>query len=127
LLATGEFAAGWSEYLWRPMRHPRMLPAPGEPYTGIAAGVLAGKTVALVQEQGIGDVIFFSRYAPALKAHGCRLVLRCERKLHALLAPLRLYDELVDENQSPPADVAMPIDDLPAILRAEAVAPSLAV
>ena len=73
-LRRGDIATGWSEYAWRPTRgnaifedvaagrYPPALPSP-----------LAGSLVAVRAEQGLGDVLFFLRYALPLQAAGARL------------------------------------------------------
>jgi len=73
-LRRGDIAVGWSEYAWRPTRgnaifedvaagrYPPALPSP-----------LAGSLIGVRAEQGLGDVLFFLRYAVPLQAAGARL------------------------------------------------------
>jgi len=128
LLASGELAAGWAEFLWRPSRHPELRPAAGAPYEGLPLEALAGKTLQLRQEQGMGDALFFSRFAPRLKAAGCRLALRCERALVPVLERVPLFDEVsVDSpgGKAVAADAMTVIDDLPPLLKSSEFAPPL--
>jgi Flp pilus assembly protein TadD len=125
LLAAGDFANGWQEYLWRPTRDLRMPPPAGAPYDGIPTGALAGKTVQLAQEQGIGDALFFCRYAAALRELGCRLTFRCDPKLAPILAALELFERPAAGTAAPHVDLGIVMDDLPALLKADAVAPPL--
>ena len=64
LLSTGQYAAGWREYLWRSPRA-RWLAAQGKPVTTAAPSLeeLRGKPVIICGEQGLGDEIFFLRFA----------------------------------------------------------------
>lgn len=126
LLATGEFAAGWAEYLWRPTRDPRLQPPRGTPYEGMAPGLLQGKTVHLMQEQGIGDAVFFARFAHLLRAQGCRVTVGCHPKLAPVLARVPLIDWAGAGRPETPAHVGTMLDDLPALLKAAAPVPPLA-
>ena len=85
LLTLGRFAEGWREYRWRLVAHglAAMPPAPDvEPL----ARSLAGRAFALDAEQGIGDILFFLRFAPELVRRGARLAFRGDARLHAMLA-----------------------------------------
>lgn len=74
LLTLGDYAHGWKEYEWR-MRCPEFasdfrLPAMAgtpRPWQGDA---LAGSSLLLIAEQGIGDTLQFIRYAKQLAEQG---------------------------------------------------------
>ena len=72
-LREGNFKEGWAEFEWRLRTEEfphRPLP---QPYWD--GGSLAGKTILLLAEQGLGDTLQFIRYAPQLKAQaGARVV-----------------------------------------------------
>ncbi len=100
-LLQGRFAEGWAEYRWR-WRMPGLTrppcPAPlwqGEP--------LAGKTILLYPEQGLGDAIHFIRMAEVLRQQGARTTLYCDAKLIPLLSSARGLDQVVPEGVSPGA------------------------
>ena len=79
-LALGQFDTGWQDIMARP-------PAPSAPVRSPVwdgSQDVAGKTVLLRAEQGIGDMIQFVRYAPAVAARGATVVLEA----HAPLLPL---------------------------------------
>ncbi|MBF0180073.1 MAG: glycosyltransferase family protein [Magnetococcales bacterium] len=84
-LMLGEYAQGWREYEWRfrldenclPMDLPGVPRWRGEP--------LEGKSVALLAEQGYGDILQFIRFAPELKARGARVLLSAPTPLLTLL------------------------------------------
>ncbi len=62
LLARGDFARGWGEAEWRfaGASYPRFEP----PWPIWRGEPLAGRTLVLVAEQGMGDTMQFIRYAP---------------------------------------------------------------
>lgn len=77
LLMQGDYARGWAEYesrMWCPeyaasYRLPAMAGIP-RPWQGEA---LAGKSLLLIAEQGIGDTLQFIRYARPLADQGARV------------------------------------------------------
>ena len=80
LLSLGRYDEGWQAYHWRPTRRawrgqvaedPRSLEGP--------------KRIRIVPEQGLGDELFFLRFAPALQARGHRLSFSFPPKLAALV------------------------------------------
>jgi Flp pilus assembly protein TadD len=115
MLLRGDLERGWDEYEWRWKTRgfiPRTYPQPL--WDG---STLAGKTVLVHCEQGLGDTIQFIRYAPLLRARGATVVFECQRRLLALLAGCTGVDVLVGEGDSLPAfDVFAPLLSLPRIL-----------
>jgi hypothetical protein len=55
---------------------------------------LAGRSLLLLAEQGLGDTLHFIRYARLLKERGARVVLAAQAALGRLLAPHPDWDEL---------------------------------
>lgn len=115
LLMLGQFAEGFAEYEWRfrsrdypplPLRWPVWN---GEP--------LAGRTIVLVGEQGLGDTIQFVRYASLVKAQGARVILQCSAALHPLLARTPGVDAWIDSKTAAEADFCVPLLSLPYRLR----------
>ena len=114
LLAHGRVAQGWSDYLFRPAytafheRHPglqlsRALP-PG----------IDGMSLFLVPEQGLGDELFFLRFAGALSAAGARVVYRANGKIGSLLGRVPCLAQVVDESiPVPEGQTVMMVGDLP--------------
>jgi tetratricopeptide (TPR) repeat protein len=88
LLAMGQWREGWMEYEWRQhlkedVGQKRSFPQPtwkGSP--------LAGRTLLVLCEQGLGDTIQFIRYAPLLARQGARVIVECQSKLRPLLQGL---------------------------------------
>ena len=74
-LADGRWRDGWKHYLARHGGTPSTLPAR-----------LDGERILLRGEQGIGDVLFFMRFAPLLKARGATFSVVCAKKLHGVIS-----------------------------------------
>ncbi len=82
-LLLGQYAHGWRDYEWRWRDGGQTMPFDGAPWLGEQP--LAGKTLLVHAEQGLGDTLQFSRYVPALAAMAARVVLRVQPPLRALL------------------------------------------
>jgi tetratricopeptide (TPR) repeat protein len=115
-LQQGDYERGWLEYEWRWRRRqarPRHTSQPrweGSP--------LAGRTILLWREQGLGDTIQFVRYAALVSRQGGRVVVECPACLVPLLSRCPGIDVLVTENQPlPQLDVQAPLLSLPALLK----------
>ena len=96
LLATGHWREGWRAYA-RP---------------GVER--IAGGRILLIGEQGIGDVLFFLRFAPRLTA----FAVACEKKLRPIL------DVTAADADAPGYDRRILLGDLPAALEADATPPA---
>jgi tetratricopeptide (TPR) repeat protein len=111
-LVAGDFVNGWREYEWRYQskeRTPRKLPQPL--WTGED---LAGKTILLHHEQGLGNTIQFMRYAPLVAARGARIVLEVQPPLARLAATLKGVAQVVAAGEAPPpVDFHCPLLSLP--------------
>ncbi len=118
-LLTGELEAGWDNYAWR-WRAEQMAPERRR-FAELEwdGGDLAGKTILVWSEQGIGDEIMFATCLPDLleQARPESCLLECDARLVGLYA--RTFPELtvVSKGAPPPFDVQAPIGDLPRIYR----------
>lgn len=126
-LLLGDFARGWPDYELRlasadvPQR-PRAAPAwDGSP--------LAGRTLLVYREQGLGDEIMFASMLPELVAAGARCVVECEPRLAGLfrrsfpaVEVIASRDDraLPERPARPSIDVEIPAGSLPLHLRREA-------
>jgi tetratricopeptide (TPR) repeat protein len=84
---------------------------------------LAGRTLALWADQGLGDTIMFARLPPLTRQAGGRVVLHAQAELVPLLSRADLADACVPVSRgeraaSVPADVWYPLPELPALLGA---------
>jgi Flp pilus assembly protein TadD len=115
LLLLGNLPEGWAEYEWRAHRPGavrRTFPQP--PWDG---SPLAGRTILLHAEQGLGDTIQFIRFAPLVQERGGRVVVECQPALVPLLQGCRGVDQLVPRRAPLPAfDVHAPLLSVPRIL-----------
>lgn len=103
LLLAGRHAEAWPEWDWRFRAEPttdRRLPAPE--WRGES---LAGRTLLVQAEQGIGDLIHFARFIPLLPRDGRILV-----EAHPPL--LRLFGQLPAIAQLTPLGAPLPRHDL---------------
>ncbi len=117
-LLAGDFEHGWEKYEWR-KRHPRFAAA----YRTFDAPTwegedVAGRTLLIHAEQGLGDSMQFIRYAEPLAARGARVVVACDRALIALFRRVRGVVEAVDKNGTmPPFDLWIDQMSLPRVTR----------
>jgi tetratricopeptide (TPR) repeat protein len=105
-LMLGDLAGGWEEYEWRfKMKDPsqkidnRTFDRPvwdGSDFSG--------KTLLLRAEQGVGDMIQFSRYAPLVRRRGGTVVLECPPRLGRLFRGAAGVDAVVERQSVPPVD-----------------------
>lgn len=116
LLVAGEFREGWQEYAWHWKRE-GANPRPFAPSAWDGAD-LGGRPVFLHAEQGLGDEIFFLRFAPELKRRGAgRIAYRPSKKIAALLAHTPVIDQLLEPTATPAADdKVFAVGDLPRLL-----------
>src|SRR5207253_8206317 len=82
-LLLGKWVKGWPEYEWRwqakgfrcDFQQPRWDGSP-----------LAGRTLLVLTEQGLGDTLQFIRYVPLVQMRGGRVIVCCKNSLMHLLA-----------------------------------------
>jgi tetratricopeptide (TPR) repeat protein len=114
-LACGHLKDGWKEYSWQWRREGAPLrPTPLTPRDGSDFG---GRRVFVYSEQGIGDEIFFLRFAPELKRRGAgHITYRASPKIASVLERVEFIDRIAPPNDLPGMDdVALALCDLPLI------------
>jgi len=120
LLALGDYARGWVEYEWRFKRraarraYPHTLNSPrwdGSEYSG--------KRLLVHCEQGLGDVIQFCRYLPAVKRLGGTLLMDIHEPLLPLVKRMGVVDEIYPFRAAHPVpaghDCHIPLMSLPKV------------
>ncbi len=77
---------------------------------------LAGQSILLYGEQGLGDVIQYARYAPLVAEGGARVVVACKPRLVGLLRRIGGINSVVPDDQPPPpTDWHCSLLDVPAV------------
>jgi tetratricopeptide (TPR) repeat protein len=116
-LLLGRPDPGWSLY------DRRLSPAgpvigrilPGSRWSGEQE--IAGRTLLVWSEQGLGDTIQFCRFARILESRGAKVILSVQHNLRALLRTLGSAIQVVDDGSEPPAyDWHSPLLSLPLAL-----------
>lgn len=103
-LARGDYVRGWPGYEWRwqgaesSRQHRRDFSTP--PWRGED---IAGKTILLHAEQGLGDALQFVRYASLVADKGARVVLECQAPLVRLFQSVRGVDAVVRRGDNVPS------------------------
>ena len=115
-LLTGDFAAGWKgrEARWRVAGLSLARIQTSAPLW-LGKEPIAGKTILINADEGLGDAIQFVRYVPMVAALGARVILMVPGALSELLANLSGVSEcVVIAKDAPPAcDAHSPISSLP--------------
>ena len=104
-LLLGRFEQGWRDYEWRveadsgrsyipdPRMPGRLLAKP----SSLLPFDLRNKRLLIVRDQGLGDELFFLRFAEVLRRRGARLAYFPHQKLAAILSRTAAVDEIVAE------------------------------
>ena len=112
-LTLGRFEAGWAHYRVRES----MADAPADLTREVLPADLSGKRVLIVPDQGLGDEIFFLRFAYRLRARGAQTTVRCDPRLVAMLGRAAIADRvLAPAEPAPDADYTISMGDLPHVL-----------
>jgi hypothetical protein len=114
-LQLGQFEAGWPKQEWR-WQLPHMAASRRNFAQPLWLGKesIAGKTILLHAEQGLGDTIQFCRYAKPVAALGATVVLEVQKPLKALLANLEGPSIVLAHGEPLPAfDCHCPLMSLP--------------
>jgi hypothetical protein len=126
-LLKGDFESGWDNYHWRTklgghkFNYPRL--ADRKLWDG---SPLAGRSLFVHGEQGLGDEIMFASCYHELLGQGARLVIGCDARLEQLfrrsfpraeIVPSAAGDRLQWERTAPATDFYLPGGDVPYYLR----------
>jgi len=111
LLRLGQFEEGWRAHEHRFAVEPaRPLDRP----LWLADSPLAGRSILLHSEQGLGDTIQFARYIPMVARAGGRVILGAPQLLGPLLQQIEGVAALAPRLDAlPPYDVHCPLMSLP--------------
>ena len=121
LLTLGDFPRGLPAYEWRwkiPATAPRRRTLRQPLWLGAAS--VAGKTILLHAEQGLGDTIQFVRYAKPLAGAGAKVVLEVAPPLKQLLSETDGASRVVAQGEALPSfDLHCPLASLPLAFKTE--------
>ncbi len=114
-LLIGDFDRGWEKNEWR--WGTEQLKGGKRSFSQplwLGSDEVAGKTILLHAEQGLGDTIQFGRYAPLVAARGARVILEVQRPLYDLMRTLSDAVEVVAAgDRLPDFDLHCPLLSLP--------------
>jgi tetratricopeptide (TPR) repeat protein len=120
LLTLGQFKEGWAEAEWRWRAAGLDLERVDFKAPIWHGENLAGKSLLLWAEQGLGDTIMFCRYIPLLSRQGIQVSLQAPRALHPLLSTLNGLGGLHAEGDPLPAfDAHLPLLAVPGRLKTD--------
>jgi tetratricopeptide (TPR) repeat protein len=116
-LLNGNFAAGWAgrEARWNVPNLPIVYPTFPQPMW-LGGSSIAGKTILVYADEGMGDAIQFARYLPMLAALGARVILQAHEVLLPLLSGVAGVSLCVANKSTdalPPFDTYCPMLSLP--------------
>lgn len=118
LLVTGHFREAWEQYRWRLVAQGVTMHMPGATDAQLDES-LSGREFLLRSEQGLGDVLFFLRFAPELVRRGARLAFQGDPRLHPLLERTGVFElGVAAEYTAMPGREAVFVGDLPWLLDA---------
>jgi Flp pilus assembly protein TadD len=113
-LAEERYAEGFAAYEARFAKRRRVVPARSYHRPSWRGENLAGRTILVHSEQGIGDVIQCARYVPLLAERAARVVVECQAPLRRLLGTLGGIEAVITRGDPLPAiDYVAPIVSLP--------------
>ena len=132
-LLDGNYSAGWPHYEWRwqtrqlknsRLQTPQPLWLGGRKLPVHLTGwriadddCLAGKTLLVWAEQGIGDTLQFVRFVHGLPVDGCKIVLRVQSSIRSLVTSLNVPVSVIGDDEPVPFhDFHCPLMSLPLAL-----------
>ena len=121
LLLGGDFDKGFNEYEWRWKKD--NLTSPKRNFSQplwLDAKDIAGKTILLHAEQGLGDTLQFCRYVMQVAELGAKVILEVQKPLVNLLQNLTGVSQLVAKGSAlPEFDYQCPLMSLPLAFKTE--------
>ncbi len=121
-LLNGDFEAGWQgrEARWKVLAFKGITNYPKFPQPmWLGDENIAGKTILICADEGVGDTIQFVRYVPMVAALGARVILLPQASLYPLLSGLPGVSQCLTSlgREQPAFDLHCPITSLPLAFR----------
>ena len=114
LLLMGNFEQGWRQYEWRKRRNKPIAARSYSQPLWLGDENIAGKTLFIYSEQGLGDTIQFCRYVKLVADRGAQVILEAPKPLMGVLTDLPGVAKLTEpESASLPFDYQCPLMSLP--------------
>jgi tetratricopeptide (TPR) repeat protein len=120
-LLLGDLDKGWIGYEWRWKDNDCLSTGEQREFSQpkwLGKESIAGKTILLFSEQGLGDTLQFCRYARLVSDLGARVILEVHKPLRSLLAKLEGVSQLITKGDAlPDFDYQCPLLSLPLALK----------
>jgi tetratricopeptide (TPR) repeat protein len=119
-LLIGDFARGWEKYEWRWQEELATAKRNFSQPLWTGSNDIAGKTILLHAEQGLGDTLQFCRYVPFVARLASRVILEVQKPLHEMMSSLDGAPQIVSRGDPLPAfDIHCPLLSLPRALKTQ--------
>jgi len=115
-LRLGDFAGGWKGREWgRKCPAVGFVDRPFEQPLWLGEEPIAGKTILLHSDEGLGDTIQFARYATLVARRDARVILEVQDALHQLLSGIEGVAQCLPKTKTalPDFDMHCPLSSLP--------------
>jgi hypothetical protein len=113
-LSRGNLAEGWRDYEWRlKCKDYQLRPYDAPTWDG---SPLAGRSLMVLAEQGLGDTLHFIRYLDLLKSHGGSVFVDVQAALAPLLKTSGFTGVIARPAELPRCDYRVPLLSLPQVL-----------
>jgi tetratricopeptide (TPR) repeat protein len=114
-LSTGDLRRGWEDYEWRwQTAHLNAFKRSFAQDQWRGCDEIAGKTILLHAEQGLGDTLQFCRYVPHVAERGAHVILEVQKPLRDLMHTLPGAAKVVVKGEAlPDFDLHCPLLSLP--------------
>ncbi|MBV8780444.1 MAG: tetratricopeptide repeat protein [Phycisphaerae bacterium] len=121
LLSRGQYERGFKEFEWRDRGTLRTMIRSVQGAARWDGSPLAGRTLLVLAEQGLGDTVHFLRYLAPLSGQDGSVIVECQAELHRLVGDfVRRTDpsiRVIPRGATPPPfDVQCPMMSLPVLL-----------